>query len=206
MMNFKVLIAGLAGGVALFLWGFVAHMVLPLGQAGFKVLPYPDKVLPAVSAQVKEPGLYVFPWPESPPGIPMPVNQESQKQAAQMYQTSPHGLLLFYPAGGVMLSGGQLVTELATNVVSSLIAAGLVCLTLGSLASFAKRAMLVTMIGLSAGIAVNVPYWNWYGFPASLTLAAIVDHLVGFVIVGVVIAAIVKPRSPAPTGSGTPEP
>lgn len=197
-MNFRVLLAGLGGGVGIFLWGFVAHMVLPLGEAGIKGLPYEDKVLPAISASVNQPGLYMFPWPESPPGTPMPLNSESQKAAAELYKTSPHGLLVFHPAPAAMVSGGQLLTEFATNCVSSLIAAVLVWQVLGSLSGFAARVLFVAAIGLSAGMAVNVPHWNWYGFPAAFTLAEIVEHVVGFGVAGLIIAAILKPR-PAQT-------
>jgi hypothetical protein len=92
-----------------------------------------------------------------------------------------------------MMTGGQLVIELTTNVLSSFIAAVLVHMTLGSVRSFFKRALFVAVIGLSAGIAVNVPHWNWYGFPAAFTLGEIVEHVVGFGIVGLVLAAILKP-------------
>ena len=198
-MQLKIVLAGLAGGVAMFFWGFVAHMVLPLGEAGIKPLPYQAAVLPAIAAHVTEPGLYLFPWPESTPGTPMPVNQDARAKTEQLYKISPHGLLLFYPPPGVMLAGGQLGTEFATNCVSSLIAAALVCLTLGSLSSFARRVVFVAVIGLSATIAVNIPYWNWYGFPTTFTLAEMVEHVVGFAVAGLVIAAIIKPaRASAP--------
>jgi hypothetical protein len=192
-MSLKLLLAGVAGGVAMFLWGFVAHMVLPLGEAGMKALPYQDKVLPAISDSVKQPGMYIFPWPESPPGTAMPVNEASRKTAEDLYKTSPHGLLVFYPPPATMLTGGQLLIEFATNCLSSFIAALLVCQALGSLTSFAGRALFVAAIGLSATIAVNVPHWNWYGFPDAFTLAEMVEHVVGFGISGLVIAAIIKP-------------
>ena len=193
----KLLIAGVAGGVVMFLWGFVAHMLLPLGEAGLTGLPYQDQILPMISGHIKEPGFYMFPWPESPPGTPMPVNAESRKKVEELYKTSPHGLLVFHPAGGAMLTGGQLATEFATNVASSLIAAFLVQVTIGSLGSFIKRVVFVTLLGLSAGVAVNIPYWNWYGFPTAFVQAEMLEHLVGFGLVGVVIAAIVKPKKPA---------
>ena len=185
--------AGLAGGVAIFLWGFVAHMLLPLGQAGMRALPFQDKVLPALSASVKEPGLYIFPWPESSPGTPMPVNQQAQQAAAELYKTAPSGLLLFHPPPATMLTGGMLFTEFATNCANSLIAAGLVAFVINSLRAYIARVLFVTMIGLSAGIAVNVPHWNWYGFPSAFTLAEIVEHVVGFAVAGLVIAALIKP-------------
>lgn len=45
----------------------------------FKTLPHQGGVLPAISAQIKEEGLYIFSWSESPPGTPMSVNEESRK-------------------------------------------------------------------------------------------------------------------------------
>jgi hypothetical protein len=203
LMNFRVIVAGLAGGVAIFLWGFVAHMLLPLGQAGMEALPDQAKVLPAISASVKEPGLYIFPWPESPPGTPMPMNQQAQQAAAELYRTSPHGLLLFHPPGGAMLTGGQLLAEFSTNCITAMIAASLVSWLIGSLQSFLARMLFVTMLGLLASIAVNVPYWNWYEFPGRFTLAEMLEHVVGFGAAGLVIAALVKPsriRPAEPSG------
>ena len=194
--NLKVLLAGLAGGVVLFFWGFVSHMLLPLGEAGISTLTYEEELLPAISKRVTKPGLYQFPWPESSPGTPMPESAEAMEKAEEMHKTMPHGLLIFHPSTGPFSMTPHLIVEFATNVVSSLIAAALVCMTIGSLGSFAKRMLFVTAIGLSAGIAVNVPYWNWYEFPTTFTLAQIVLHVVGFALVGAVIAAIIKPAAP----------
>jgi hypothetical protein len=200
-MKSRIIVAGVAGGVGIFLWGFVAHMLLPLGEAGIHALPHQDKVLPVLSASVKEPGLYIFPWPEASPGTPMPANQEAQKTAAELYKTSPHGLLLFHPPPAAMLSGGQLFTEFATNCVTALLAAALVSLVVSVLRSYGARVLFVTMIGVIAAIAVNVPYWNWYEFPSAFTLAEMIEHIVGFVVAGLVIAVIIKPTPVIQTGT-----
>lgn len=196
-MNLRVIVAGLAGGVAIFLWGFIAHMLLPLGEAGIQALPQQAKVLPALSGALNEPGLYIYPWPESASGKPMPVNQQSQQAAAELYRSSPHGLLLFHPPGGAMLTGRQLLAEFATNCITALIAASLVSWLIAALPSFAGRVSFVAALGLLAGIAVNVPYWNWYEFPGVFTLAEMLEHVVGFGAAGLVIAALIKPPRPA---------
>src|SRR5438105_15727485 len=126
-MKLRIPIAAMAGGLAMFLWGFIAHMVLPLGEAGMQALPHEAKLLPQVgSALNQQAGLYIFPWPESSPGKPLPMSKEAQQAAAELYKTSPHGLLLFNPPASQMLTGGQLLAEFATNCASSLIAALLV--------------------------------------------------------------------------------
>jgi hypothetical protein len=50
---------------------------------------------------------------------------------------------------------------------------------------------------------VNVPQWNWYRFPTAFTLAQLVEHVVGFLLVGVAAALIMKPQSAAATAAQT---
>jgi hypothetical protein len=85
-----------------------------------------------------------------------------------------------------------------TNCVTALIAAGLVSLVPSALRSFGTRVLFVTMIGVTAVIAVNVPYWNWYEFPSAFILAEMVEHIVGFFAAGLVIAPIIRPAPIAP--------
>ena len=92
-----------------------------------------------------------------------------------------------------MMSGGQLATEFATNCITALIATALVAWLVGSLGSFASRLLFVTTIGLTAAVAVNVPYWNWYEFPSAFILAEMLEHVVGFAAAGLIIAALIKP-------------
>ncbi len=35
----RVLLAGIAGGIAMFIWACCSHIVLPLGEAGVRMLP-----------------------------------------------------------------------------------------------------------------------------------------------------------------------
>ena len=43
----NVLIAGILGGIAMYIWSTVAHVVLPLGQIGFSQMPNQTAVLSA---------------------------------------------------------------------------------------------------------------------------------------------------------------
>jgi hypothetical protein len=53
----------------------------------------------------------------------------------------------------------------------------------------------VSLVGVAASITTNVSYWNWYGFPTNYSLAYSLIQLVGYVVAGFVIAAII----PKPT-------
>jgi hypothetical protein len=45
-------------------------------------------------------------------------------------------------------------------------------------------------MGLAAAIATNVPYWNWYGFPTNYTVAYMTIQVVGYLLAGLVAAAV----------------
>lgn len=76
------------------------------------------------------------------------------------------------------------------GLVEALLAAWLLSRT--RLAGYASRVGFVFVVGLTAAITTNIPYWNWYGFPASYTMANITIQLVGFLIIGLVAAAVMK--------------
>ena len=63
--------------------------------------------------------------------------------------------------------------------------------------SFAVRVGFVLIAGILAAITANVSYWNWYGFPGVYTASYIVIEIVGFVLVGVIAALVLRKRSPA---------
>jgi hypothetical protein len=77
-MTKRVLLAGLLGGIAMFVWTSLAHMVLPLGAAGFKEIPNEPAVLASMRASLgDQSGLYFF------PGLGLgPDATPQQKQAA----------------------------------------------------------------------------------------------------------------------------
>ncbi len=64
--------------------------------------------------------------------------------------------------------------------------------------AIAGRVLFVTLLGIFGFATVSVPYWNWYGFPTDFTLAEAIDHVVGWFLAGLVLAAIVRPITPKP--------
>lgn len=203
-MPVKMLLTGLAGGIVLFFWGFVAHEVLPLGTTGMKYLGNgEDRVIATMRDQIKEPGLYPFPFWD--PSLPKDQHAEARKKADEKTKSGPHGLLFVDPKGSNRTLAGYLVVEFITNVFTALLAAYLLSQAPG-LTRFGSRVLFVALLGLIAGVAVNIPQWNWYYFPTEFTIAAVVEHVIGFALIGVAAALIMKPKTSAaataPTGAG----
>jgi hypothetical protein len=181
----RILTGGVVAGIVLFFWGFVAHMLLPLGELGLKSLPTDDGMAAAITKDVREPGLYFL------PGRDMSNPQSPADMEAHMAKVAkgPYGFMVLYPNGRDPSLGKRLPIEFGTNVACAILAAILVSQLRPG---FLVRVACVTLVGLLASLMTLVPYWNWYGYPTDFTLAQIAEHTVGWLLAGIVLAAIVR--------------
>ena len=190
-MTRKILVAGMVAGLVLFLWESVAHMVLPLGEAGVKALPNEAAVLAALKDNIKAPGFYFFPAGGiDQPGMTKEQQQKAFENQARMMRAGPSGIMIVHPEGLAGISAANLVTQFASDVIVMLLAAFLLARAT-MLAGFGARVGFVAMLGLIPTLRVDLPQWNWYGFPAAYTTAQLVMHLVGFAAGGLVLARLI---------------
>ena len=194
----RVLLAGVLGGIAMFVWAGIAHMATGLGMVGIKEIPNEQGVLSAMQAQIgNTSGLYLY------PGIGLGENATREQQQAAMRQydqklaANPSGLLIYHPPGAKALTGAQLGTEFLTELIEALFLAFLLAHT--SFTSFASRFGFVIVAALMAAITTNIPYWNWYGFPLAYTATYAMTQIVGYVIAGVIAIAVLKKKAVAGT-------
>ena len=75
------------------------------------------------------------------------------------------------------------------------IAAFLLSLTM--LSGYVSRVGFVGALGVLAALSTSPSLTIWYRFPANYTLATMFIDIVGYVVAGLVIAAILKPRAAA---------
>lgn len=181
----KVVSGGILAGIVVFFWGAFAHMVLPLGKMGVRMMPNEEPVLGAMRDTIREPGFYFF------PGLDMSRDASTSEQQAweARVKQGPVGVLIIHPSGGEAMSPRQLGTELGTNVVSALLAAFLLTFVHSG---YRGRVLFVTLLGVFGSLTISVPYWNWYGFPVDFTAAEAIDQVVGWFLAGLVLAAFVR--------------
>ena len=99
-MTKRVLLAGLLGGIAMFAWTSLAHMVLPLGDAGIKEIPNEQGVLNALQASLRTaPGLYLYPGTGLGPDATMQQKRAAMDQYGQKLAARPSGILIYHPPG-----------------------------------------------------------------------------------------------------------
>jgi len=189
----RVLLAGLLGGIAMFVWSSFAHIALSLGNTGVKEIPNEQNVLAGMQAQLgTTSGLYMFPGMGLGPNPTRQEQNAAMKQYDQKLATSPSGLLIYHPPGAKALSPGQLGTEFLTEVAEALLLALLLAQT--TLRTFASRMGFVMLAAVMAAITTNIPYWNWYGFPVNYTSAYMFIEFMDYVVAGIVVSAILKPK------------
>jgi hypothetical protein len=166
-------------------------MLLPIGDMGIQSAPNEESLAAALKVGVKEPGLYFL------PGFDRAKSQSQEEMQAHMDKVAkgPYGLMVIYPTGRDVSLGKRLPIEFGTNVVCALLAAILVWLLRPG---YLVRVAGVTLVGLLAGLMTAVPFWNWYGFPIDFTLAQILEHMAGWLLVGIALAAIVRPSATKP--------
>ena len=192
----RILLAGILGGIAMFIWTSIAHMALPLGEAGINEIPNESAVLSAMQSSIGDKtGLYIFPGLGVGKNATRQEKSEAMKQMQQKIAANPSGILMYHPPGRPFAFGKSLVIEFSTEVLQAILVIWLLAQT--RIGSFAGRVGFVLIAGILAAITTNVSYWNWYGFPGVYTASYILIEIVGFLLVGIVAALLLRKRSSA---------
>ena len=116
------------------------------------------------------------------------------KQMQQWIAANPSGILVYHPPGRQFTFVKSLAIEFSTEVIQAILVIRL--LTQTRIQSFGGRVGFVLFAGVLAAITTNVSYWNWYGFPGVYTTSYVLIEVVGFVLVGVIAAVVLRRRNP----------
>lgn len=190
MNMLRIALAALAGGVIMLVWGAVAHVASPLGQAGMASLP--AAALPALEEHLDERKAYFFPGaPEHAPDAPEEEREAALAAWEAAYEAGPRGLVVYDPGGGTPFDPAQLGMEF----LGGLLAAAILAVVLSRLgAGLTGGAAAGAGLGVFAWASVDVSHWVWYRFPDAMTLAALIEQGVGWLLVGAAMGLILRPR------------
>jgi hypothetical protein len=183
----RIVFAAILGGLLMFVWGAVSHIVLPFERDGLKQVPNEEAVLSTLGSNLPAPGMYFFPWMD----MSGKATPEQQKAWRQQIAAGPSGLLIFKPNGGESMSPRQLVTEFVSNVLAAFFGALLLVQLPGG---FGRRVASMTAIGIAAWLSISVSQWTWYGFSSSFVIGDLADQFGGWLLAGIGMAALLKPR------------
>jgi hypothetical protein len=179
-LTMRIIIAGVLGGIAMYIWATIAHVATPLAYMGLQPVPNEAAVLSAMHKNLGDkPGLYFLPFAAG-------HDQKAMAEQEAKLKVEPAALVAYRPPGAGGMAPNQLIIEFGLEVVESLLAA----VVLAAAAGFGVRLGIAAAIGLIAGMATNLSYWNWYGFSLDYSLANAFTEWVKFLVAGLVIATV----------------
>jgi hypothetical protein len=182
MKPIRVVLAALAGGTVMFVWGAISHMLLPIGEMGMRELPAEEAFVPAIREHITESGFYTF------PALGADRSAEAMQRWQDKWETGPSGVLIVEPGAREFMPPSQLITEWGADVL----AAGIVAVVLGwAPLGLGRRAVTGCALGVFAWLTCDVSYWNWYGFPTGMLLSSLIDQGVGWLAAGAAVALVI---------------
>jgi hypothetical protein len=191
----KLLVAGILGGIVMFIWTSIAPMALPLGEAGIGEIPNESAVLSSMQCTIGEQsGLYVFPGPGVGKNATRQEKNDAMKHMVEKMAANPSGILMYHAPGRPFTFGKWLGIEFGTELFEAILVVFLLAQT--RITTFAGRVGFVLVAGILAAITTNVSYWNWYGFPSAYTAGYMFIQIAGFFLVGIVAALVLPRRAP----------
>ncbi|MFZ0391426.1 MAG: hypothetical protein WAN36_13285 [Calditrichia bacterium] len=190
----QVVIAGILGGIVVFVWGFISWVVLPWHNYSMQTLPQEERLVGEMRGLQLETGVYFF------PGMAESSDEENARKNeevwAENHRQGPIGMIFYHREGTEPMSPGVFILGILIAIIAAGVAAALLKISVNQISSYGKRVAFVAMIGLFSVIAVPIYNWNWLYIPATYTIIAVLDLFITWVLAGLVIAWRVKPTMP----------
>jgi len=97
-MTTRAFLAAILGGIAMFIWSFIAHDLLPLGETGMREFKDEAAMLDALKTNLGDArGLYHFPGHKAGPNATRQEKSDAIKRAMEKAASGPSGMLLYHP-------------------------------------------------------------------------------------------------------------
>jgi hypothetical protein len=188
-MTKKTWIAGLLAAIVMFIWGFIAHDVLPTAEMALKTTLTEEAVMASIKGNMSGSGMYIIPGKDMTEA--KKLSGDAQKAAMKAGQdkwfAGPTAIVVYndHPGPGF---GMLLGAEFLSTLVAALIIAFAFSMALPNLNTFGKRVLFVTLIGLLPLFVVDMSLWNWYRFPDGYAITEVLDYGIGGLLAGIFLA------------------
>lgn len=192
----RIIVAGVLGAVVLFLWGFLYWVQLSWVLVPYKHMADEAAVVEVLRENLPESGMYWFPMPRHDPDATAEEKQAAQEAFEEAHRRGPLGAVSYHAEGSEPMEIGVLVKGFVIEFASALLASILLCCACGR-RGYAARVAFVFGLGLFICVSVHLIGWNYMLDPLEFTLLKIGDSVVGWLLAGLVIAAVVKPPAEA---------
>ncbi len=189
----RIIIAGIVAGIIVFGWGAVTHILMPAFGLNVDQTPGESMVLEALNGMPGS-GIYMVPGQDAS----IVDKTEREKDAMTRWVAGPSALVVLQAEGGPTMGAWTFGMQFLASVLGGCIAAMVLAATN---CGYLNRVLLVGLMGLFTWFNTDASYWIWYGFTNEYTLAQGLNHVMAWLLAGIVIAAIVKPSDERPVVS-----
>jgi hypothetical protein len=187
----RAVAATLVGAIVLFIWGMCAWMVTPIHQDSMRTLPNADALTAFLKTQPLERAFYAAPMPDAKAAD----STKAVEEFMNLHRQGPVYQLNYSPTGSEPMSPRVLGQGMLINLVCAGIAAFFIGLAARVGCGYAGRAGIGLLLGIFVAVAGHASLWNWMDFAANWSIPMIIDVIIGWTLVGLVQAAIIRPRA-----------
>ncbi|SEN09481.1 hypothetical protein SAMN02800694_2752 [Luteibacter sp. UNCMF331Sha3.1] len=176
----RIAIATLLGGLVMFIWGMLAHMLLPIGSMSMRAPLDEGKILTALHDNLpNEHAVYLLPFYDP--------NTEHNDKTNEAYsaraRSNPYAFIVYSPIGKDPMA--TFPYNLFHQWLSDTLAALIVALIMIRAGVGVSRGLLIGLgFGIFTWLSLSVPYWNWYRFPGPFTLGYLLEQAFGWLLAG----------------------
>ena len=188
----QIIIGGIVGGITLFMWGFISWVVLPWHYGTVKQHEGINTVVEDITEHVPESGVYYLPA--------MAFDHEDEQAMndwEEMHRTGPRGYIFLQATPTDPMPPMLLVKGFAADVVASMMASLLLLIAIPSLPNYQSRVVFVAALGAFSILSVYLVDGIFHDFPLRYSLGLAADTAIAWVLAGITIAAVVRPKKHA---------
>ena len=183
-----ILWGALAGGSVAWVWGAISWMALPWHHATFRSFTDEADIERTLLACCPSSGVYGLPAPpKSTPGMDKAARDAADRAAQARMVKGPIVTAIVQREG----FGSVPLAMLRAFAIYAAASAVMTFVASRTSGTYWDRVIVVTAIGLAAGLICRMSDWNWHGYSSAYTAVNVVDHAVGACIVGLAVAALV---------------
>lgn len=189
----KVMIGSVVGAIILFFWGFAYWGFLQLMMSPWRSISPDDNAdLIAAAKSLPSSGVYVYPWIDA-----SQTDQSELEEKFEAQQKEGPRLRVVYHSEGLNAQGTMMLFGFLHMVVSALTASVLLAAARPH-CCYAARVAFVVGLGLFASIWVHGADVIWWFHPPSHLVFMAGYEVVGWLLAGLAIGAIVKDSGQEP--------
>ncbi len=172
----KLIISTLLGGILLFIWNAVSWMALPFHSGSLNTIP--DEAMDVANLQntLSQDGVYHY------PGLPG-TNDQTMTDIEKKLSEGPRITLMVYKSGPTeFFDPTMFLKSFLINLITAFLLVFILSKT--NVIGWNNILMISVGIGVLIGIVTDVALMNWYMFPLSYTLINVLDHVIAFLLLG----------------------